>query len=36
MTMSSATAASNIPIEPGEVSAVSSITITYAIEPEDS
>jgi uncharacterized protein YggE len=36
MTMSSATAASNVPIEPGEVSAVSSITITYAIEPEDS
>jgi uncharacterized protein len=30
----SATAASNIPIEPGEVSAVSSILITYAIERE--
>jgi uncharacterized protein YggE len=31
-----AAAASSVPIEPGEVSAVSSITITYAIEPEDS
>jgi uncharacterized protein YggE len=30
----SATPASSMPIEPGEVSAVSSITITYAIEPE--
>jgi uncharacterized protein YggE len=30
----SVTAASGVPIEPGEVSAVSSITITYAIEPE--
>jgi uncharacterized protein YggE len=30
----SVTAASSVPIEPGEVSAVSSITITYAIEPE--
>jgi uncharacterized protein YggE len=30
----SAASASSMPIEPGEVSAVSSITITYAIEPE--
>jgi uncharacterized protein YggE len=30
----SAMPASNVPIEPGEVSAVSSITITYAIDPE--